>query len=573
MEVAEQIRPDVEVLQKCVTGISGLDEITSGGLPRGRPTLVCGSAGTGKSLLAMEFLVRGARDFGEPGVYVAFEETAPELAVNVASLGFEVPRLERERKLLIDSVQINRAELQEAGEYDLEGLFIRLGDAIDTVGAKRVVLDTIEVLFGVFQNSVIVRSELSRLFRWLKDRGVTAIVTGERGDGTLSRFGLEEYVADCVILLDHRIVEQVSTRRLRVVKYRGSVHGTNEYPFLIGSSGFSVLPVTSLGLQHRVSSERISTGIPELDEMCAGKGIYRGSSVLISGMAGTGKTSFAAQFAAAACLRGERVLYVASEESPEQILRNMASIGLNLRGWQEKGLLRLKSERPTLCGLELHLVSLHEAVRVFRPHVVVYDPITNFSSVGSGAEVKTMLMRLVDYLKAQGITAIFTSLTNGGATEEQSEVGISSLMDVWILLRNMECSGERNRALYVLKARGIAHSNQVREFTLSTNGIHFIAPYLGMAAVLTGSARLAQEAEDRATRARMSSEVESRKTALQARERELEAQIEALQARLAAEKQDALREIRVLESRQDQMSRTDAAMSRSRSVEEERVHS
>ena len=573
MEVAEQIRPDVEVLQKCVTGISGLDEITSGGLPRGRPTLVCGSAGTGKSLLAMEFLVRGARDFGEPGVYVAFEETAPELAVNVASLGFEVPRLERERKLLIDSVQINRAELQEAGEYDLEGLFIRLGDAIDTVGAKRVVLDTIEVLFGVFQNSVIVRSELSRLFRWLKDRGVTAIVTGERGDGTLSRFGLEEYVADCVILLDHRIVEQVSTRRLRVVKYRGSVHGTNEYPFLIGSSGFSVLPVTSLGLQHRVSSERISTGIPELDEMCAGKGIYRGSSVLISGMAGTGKTSIAAQFAAAACLRGERVLYVASEESPEQILRNMASIGLNLRGWQEKGLLRLKSERPTLCGLELHLVSLHEAVRVFRPHVVVYDPITNFSSVGSGAEVKTMLMRLVDYLKAQGTTAIFTSLTNGGATEEQSEVGISSLMDVWILLRNMECSGERNRALYVLKARGIAHSNQVREFTLSTNGIHFIAPYLGMAAVLTGSARLAQEAEDRATRARMSSEVESRKTALQARERELEAQIEALQARLAAEKQDALREIRVLESRQDQMSRTDAAMSRSRSVEEERVHS
>lgn len=573
MEVAEQIRPEIEVLQKCVTGISGLDEITSGGLPRGRPTLVCGSAGTGKSLLAMEFLVRGARDFGEPGVYVAFEETAPELAVNVASLGFEVPRLERERKLLIDSVQINRAELQEAGEYDLEGLFIRLGDAIDTVGAKRVVLDTIEVLFGVFQNSVIVRSELSRLFRWLKDRGVTAIVTGERGDGTLSRFGLEEYVADCVILLDHRIVEQVSTRRLRVVKYRGSVHGTNEYPFLIGSSGFSVLPVTSLGLQHRVSSERISTGIPELDEMCAGKGIYRGSSVLISGMAGTGKTSFAAQFAAAACLRGERVLYVASEESPEQILRNMASIGLNLRGWQEKGLLRLKSERPTLCGLELHLVSLHEAVRVFRPHVVVYDPITNFSSVGSGAEVKTMLMRLVDYLKAQGTTAIFTSLTNGGATEEQSEVGISSLMDVWILLRNMECSGERNRALYVLKARGIAHSNQVREFTLSTNGIHFIAPYLGMAAVLTGSARLAQEAEDRATRARMSSEVESRKTALQARERELEAQIEALQARLAAEKQDALREIRVLESRQDQMSRTDAAMSRSRSVEEERVHS
>lgn len=573
MEAAEPIRSPVEILQKCATGIPGLDEITHGGLPRGRPTLVCGSAGTGKSLLGMEFLVRGARDFGEPGVYLAFEETAPELAANVASLGFDVARLVEEQKLLIDSVQISRAELQEAGEYDLEGLFIRLGDAIDTVRAKRVVLDTIEVLFGVFQNSVIVRSELSRLFRWLKDRGVTAIVTGERGDGSLTRFGLEEYVADCVILLDHRIVEQVSTRRLRVVKYRGSVHGTNEYPFLIGSTGFSVLPITSLGLRHRVSQERISTGVAGLDEMFGGLGVYRGSSILISGMAGTAKTTFSAQFAAAACSRGERVLYLASEESPDQVLRNMESVGLNLRRWQEQGLLQLNSERPTLCGLEMHLLALHEALREFRPDIVIYDPITNFSGIGSDAEVKAMLMRLIDYLKAQGITGIFTSLTSGGAAEEQSEVGISSLMDVWIQLRNLECSGERNRALYVLKARGIGHSNQVREFTLSAQGIRMIVPYVGMAAVLTGSARLAQEAADRAARVQMSDEVESRKAALQARERELAAQIDALEARLASEKQEAMREIHALESRQEQWNRNDAAMSRARDVEEELVHS
>lgn len=573
MEVAEQDRKCAEVLQKCATGISGLDEITAGGLPRGRPTLVCGGAGSGKTLLSMEFLVRGARDFNEPGVYVAFEETAPELAVNVAALGFDVPRLIEERKLCVDSVQFGRAELLEAGEYDLEGLFIRLGEAIDSVGAKRVVLDTIEVLFGVFQNLMIVRSELRRLFRWLKDRGVTVIVTGERGEGGLTRFGLEEYVADCVILLDHRIVEQVSTRRLRIVKYRGSTHGTNEYPFLIGTSGFSVLPVTSLGLRHRVSRERISTGIAGLDEMFEGRGVYRGSSLLISGMAGTAKTSFACQFAASACSRGERVLYVASEESPDQIVRNMESIGLDLRGWQDKGLLQLKSERPTLCGLEMHLVGLHQEVRDFQPQIVIYDPITNFTGVGTSVEVKAMLMRLIDCLKEEGITAVFTSLTSGATTEAQSEVGIASLMDAWIQLRNLECSGERNRALYVLKARGIAHSNQIREFTLSREGVRLIAPYLGMTKVLTGSARLAQEAADRAARDAMSSDVESRKAALQARRRELEAQIEALQARLTAEKQEAAREIRVLENRQEQITRNGAAISRARSVEKELVDS
>src|SRR5690349_6799741 len=347
---AEEEATGAEVLQKCRTGIAGLDEITGGGLPQGRPALVCGSAGSGKTLLAMEFLVRGARDFGEPGVFVAFEETARELAVNIASLGFNVPRLIAENKLVIDSIQIDRAQLQEAGEYDLEGLFIRLGDAIESIGAKRVVLDTVEVLFAVFQNAVIVRSELCRLFRWLKDKGVTAIVTGERGDGALTRHGLEEYVADCVILLDHRIVEQVSTRRLRVIKYRGSLHGTNEYPFLIGSGGFSVLPITSLGLQHKASAERVSTGIKGLDEMLGGEGIYRGSTMLISGAAGTAKTTFASHFAVAACARGERVLYVASEESPDQITRNMQSVGVDLQRWRDKGLLRLKAERPTLCG-------------------------------------------------------------------------------------------------------------------------------------------------------------------------------------------------------------------------------
>ena len=458
-------------LAKALTGIQGLDEITLGGLPRGRPTLVCGSAGCGKTLLAMEFLVRGAIQFHEPGVFIAFEETAGELTENVRSLGFELDTLIAERKLAIDYVHVDRSEIEETGEYDLEGLFLRVGVAIDSIGAKRVVLDTLETLFAGLPNPVILRAELRRLFRWLKDRGVTAIVTAERGAGTLTRHGLEEYVSDCVILLDHRVNEQLSTRRLRVVKYRGTTHGTNEYPFLIDDTGISVLPITSLTLEHPAPTERISSGVRALDAMLGGQGYYRGSSILVSGTAGSGKTSVAAHFADATCRRGERCLYLAFEESQAQLVRNMRSIGLDLEPWLRKGLLQFRAWRPTMQGAEMHLITIHKLVEAVKPQVVILDPISNFTSGSTAPDVRAMLMRLFDFLKGVGITALFVDLTTGGNAIERTEVGISSLIDTWILLRGIEVGGERNRAMYVHKSRGMSHSSQIREFLLTDHGI------------------------------------------------------------------------------------------------------
>jgi circadian clock protein KaiC len=461
------IRP----LRKAPTGVQGLDEITFGGLPYGRPTLVSGGAGCGKTLLAMEFLVRGATQFDEPGVFIAFEETAEELAQNVQALGFDLDALEADRKLLVDHIHLERSEIEETGAYDLEGLFIRLGYAIDSIGAKRVVLDTIEVLFTSLSDQGVLRAELRRLFRWLKDRGVTAIITGERGDHALTRHGLEEFVSDCVIVLDHRVIEQRSTRRLRVVKYRGSTHGTNEYPFLIGTDGLSVLPITSLGLQHVASEERISSGVGALDEMLGGEGFFRASSVLISGTAGTGKTSLAANFAAASCARGERCLYFAYEESESQMVRNMRSIGADLAPWLQQGLLQVHATRPGAFGLEMHLVAIHKLVIEINPRSVVIDPLTSFLKAGNAAEADAMLIRLVDWLKSRDITAVFTSLTRGGLVLEESEASVSSLVDSWIELRDIETAGERSRGLCVLKSRGMAHDPNVREYWLTDNGL------------------------------------------------------------------------------------------------------
>jgi circadian clock protein KaiC len=458
-------------LPKARTGIEGLDEITGGGLPKARPTLVCGGPGCGKTLLAMEFLVRGATQFDEPGVFITFEESGEELAQNVRSLGFDLDALVADKKLAIDHVRVERAEIEETGEYDLEGLFLRLGFAIDSIGAKRVVLDTIESLFGGFTNEGLLRSELRRLFRFLKDRGVTAVITGERGERTYTRQGLEEYVSDCVILLDHRVTEQTSTRRLRVVKYRGSVHGTNEYPFLIDEAGFSVLPLSGLQLDHAVSNERVSSGVPALDEMLDGKGYYRGSSILVSGTAGTGKTSFAANFAHETARRGERCLYLAFEESPAQLNRNMQSIGVNLEPLVKKGVLKLHSARPTLHGLEMHLVQIHKMVAQFEPAAVVIDPISNFINTSTALETQSMLLRLIDFLKGKGITAFFTHLTSGGDAVESTDVGVSSLIDTWLLVRDIPTGNERTRGLHVLKSRGMPHSNQIREFRLTSKGI------------------------------------------------------------------------------------------------------
>ena len=466
-------------LPKARTGIEGLDQITVGGLPRGRPTLVCGAAGCGKTLLAMEFLIRGATQFGEPGAYITFEETEAELAQNVRSLGFDVEAMVRDGLLTFDHIRVDRREIEEVGDYDLEGLFLRLGLAIDSIGAKRVVLDTIEALFGGFSNMALLRSELQRLFRWLKDKGVTTVITGERGERTLTRQGLEEYVSDCVILLDHRATEQVSTRRLRVVKYRGTSHGTNEYPFLIDERGISVLPVTSLGLDHQVSSERLATGVPALDAMLGGQGYYRGSSILVSGTAGSGKSTLAAHFVHAACARGERCLYLAFEESRDQIVRNMRSVGIDLVPWLDAGLLRIESSRPTLHGLEMHLAQVHRQVERLDPQLVVIDPISGFANGGLTLDAAAMLLRLIDYLKSRGTTAMLVNLTGGGKDVEATEVGISSLIDIWLVLLDVEAIGERNRALYVIKSRGMQHSRQIREFLITSQGIELLDVYVG----------------------------------------------------------------------------------------------
>ena len=554
-------------LPKAPTGIQGLDEITGGGFPRGRPTLVCGSAGAGKTLLAMEFLIRGATKYNEPGVFMAFEETAPELTQNVRSLGFDLDELAEQKKLIIDYVRIERSEIDETGDYDLEGLFIRLAAAIDAVGAQRVVLDTIENLFAGLQNEGILRAELRRLFRWLKDRGVSAVITAERGEGALTRHGLEEYVSDCVILLDHRVTDQVSTRRLRIVKYRGTAHGTNEYPFLIDEDGFSVLPVTSLGLQHEVSNERISSGVPRLDTMLGGEGFFRGTTILVSGTAGTGKTSLAAHFVDAACRRGERCLYFSFEESQGQLIRNMRSIGLNLEQWSKKNLLQFHSSRATFYGLEMHLAIIHKIVQEFHPRVVIIDPIGSLIQAGNRRDAHTMLIRLIDFLKQRQVTAFLTNLTSGGEALEKTDVEISSIVDTWLFMRDIELDGERNRALYVLKSRGMAHSNQLREFLLTERGVDLLNVYVGPEGVLTGSSRLSQEAREEAAAVDRRQEAE-RKERERTRKREaLEARIAALRKEFEVEEEEAATSVSQDVSREKVIAENRAAMSRIRQAD------
>jgi circadian clock protein KaiC len=520
-------------LQKAPTGIRGLDEITLGGLPHGRTTIVCGGPGCGKTMLGIEFLVRGALEFDEPGVLMAFEETPEDIASNVASLGFDIEDLAAKKKLFLDYISVEPSEIAETGDYDLEALFIRLQNAVETIGAKRVMFDTVEALFTGFRNPAILRAEFRRLFRWLKDRGLTTILTAERGEGTLTRQGLEEYVSDCVILLDHRIKDQISSRRLRVVKYRGTKHGADEYPFLIDERGMSVLPITALQLQHNVSDERISSGVPDLDEMLEGEGYFRGSTVLLSGTAGSGKTTLAASFAQATCRRGERCLYIDFEESPKQVARNMRSVGIDLAPWSEKGLLFHEAWRPTQFGIEMHLLRIHKLIEQVKPQAVILDPITNLISSSTEKEVYSMLLRLIDTMKNAGITAVFVSLTGGGSTLEGTNIGISSLTDTWILLRDIELNGERNRCLYVLKSRGMAHSNQLREFVMTDHGIRLVPAYIGAGGVLTGSSRVAQEAREKADSVLRQQAAQTRQHQINRKRLELQAQVESLQAELA----------------------------------------
>jgi circadian clock protein KaiC len=530
-------QPSSKTLSKASTGIQGLDEITGGGLPRARPTLVSGGAGSGKTLFGLQFLVRGATQYSEPGVLISFEESIPDLTKNVASLGFDLDRLVADKKLFVDHVSITRSELGETGEYDLDGLFIRIADAVQRVRARRVLLDTIEALFGELPNPGILRAEIRRLFNWLKQKGLTTVITAERDrPDRLTRHGIEEFVSDCVILLDHRIREEISTRRLRIVKYRGSTHGTNEYPFLIDEQGISVLPISSLGLDHDAPAERVSSGIARLDVMLGGKGFYRGSSILGSGTAGAGKTSIAAHFVDVACRRGERSLFFAFEESPRQIVRNMRSIGIDLEPWVRKGLLQFHAARPTYGGIEQVLLLTHKRISSFQPSVVVVDPVTNLLMVSTQNEVRSMLTRLVDFMKTRRITAIFTSLTAAGS-REGSEANVSSLMDTWLLLKNIEVGGERNRALYVLKSRGMEHSNQIREFVLTDDGLRLLDVYLGPEGVLTGSARVSQEMREKAVVTFRRQELETRRRELERKRRIFEARMVMLRAEFEAEEE------------------------------------
>ena len=553
-------------LKKAPTGISGFDDITGGGLPAGRPTLVCGFAGCGKSLFGIEFLVRGATQYGEPGVLITFEESAEDIAKNVASLGFDMNALAADKKLVIDFVRLERGEIEEHGEYDLEGLFIRLGHAIDSIGAKRVVLDTIEALFSGLSNLTILRSELRRLFAWLKARGMTTIITGERSGDQLTRQGLEEFISDCVVLLDNRVLGQISTRRLRIVKYRGSTHGTNEYPFLIDEQGISILPITSSGLEYQVSADRVFSGVPGLDEMLGGLGYYRGSTVLLSGTAGTGKSSVAAHLAQATCARGERCLFFSFEESASQIIRNMRTVGIDLQPFVRKDLLRIHSSRPTVYGLEMHLVRMHKLISQFEPSVVIIDPVSNLQTAGTDNDTANLFVRLVDFLRKNGILGFLVSLTGKTMPSEGTDEGISSMVDTWLLLRDVESNGERNKVLYVLKSRGMNHSNQIREFHITSNGVKLVEAYLGPAGVLTGSARLAQEAQEIATAELSRRELERKELALAHRRKAMEAQIEAVRAAFHAEEEEFRRFVATEKIRLGQIKIDRDAMARSRRV-------
>jgi circadian clock protein KaiC len=545
---AKPTAPPRPQIPKSPTGIAGLDEIAGGGLPTGRPTLVCGGPGCGKTLLALEFLIHGGNEFNEPGVFLALEENARELAANFASMGVDLPDLIRRKKLVIDYVPLERSEIEETGEFNLEGLFIRLAHAIDSIGAKRVALDTIESLFSAFPNAMILRAEIRRLFRWLKKKGMTAIITGERGLETLTRQGLEEYVSDCVIVLDNRIQDEVSLRRLRIVKYRGSAHGTNEYPFLIDDDGIVVMPITSVGLRQDVSPQRMSSGISDIDNMLGGKGYYRGSSVLVSGTAGTGKTSMGASFVDSACRHGERVIIFSFEESPKQIIRNMRSIGIDLQQWVRLGLLEFHSIRPSMYGLEKHLSLIQKAISAFNPQSVVVDPLNSFISGENELNVKAMLTRLVDFMKCRKITGLFTSLTTSGSPLEHTDISISSLIDTWIILRDNEAEGERTRTIYILKSRGIGHSNQLREFTLTDNGVKLRNVYVGPSGVLTGTARLNMEAAEKAQQLVLKEQLELGQEELKTKKILLDTRINAMRAEFALQK---LADLKVTAQQQD----------------------
>ncbi|WP_240236172.1 circadian clock protein KaiC [Nocardioides sp. CFH 31398] len=524
------------MLEKAATGIEGFDDITFGGLPRARATIVTGAAGSGKSMFGVEFLAQGARAYGEPGVLLSFEETADELVANAASIGVDLRAMADEGTLVVDSAAGDLDDLVQSGAFDLEGLLLRLAAAIDAVGARRVVLDTVETLFSTLPDETTVRREFARLLRWLKERDLTVVVTAERGQqGRLTRHGIEEYVSDCVVVLDHRVEDEVATRRMRVAKYRGSPHGTNEFPFLISGRGLVVMPLHHDELTE-VSEERVSLGIPELDTMVGG-GVFRGSTIMISGSAGTGKTSIAACAADAACRRGEKALFLSFEEPSGQVVRNMRSIGLDLQHWIDKGLLVVQHMRPAITGLEAHLASLHMILDEHPAEVVVLDAVASLSRGVASYASASAVARDIAMLRLRGATTVLTALA-GTHDDPHTDVSASSLVDAWLLVRNVENDGERNRLLMTIKNRGSFHSNQVREFLLTDDGPRLVDVFVGPDGVLTGSAREQQEARDASTEDARRRDQERRRASIERRREEVEAQIATLRRQLEDELAD-----------------------------------
>lgn len=517
------------------TGITGLDKVLGGGLPRGRSIIVVGGAGSGKTLLATEFIVRGYQQFGETGVIISFEEPVADLAANAAGFGWDLSGAIAAGKLVASHVDLARSAMLEVGDFDLSGLQFRIEMAIKTVGARRIVLDGLNTLLASFGNEQIVRSELLHLFSWLKEKGLTILATGERGIGSWTRLGFEEYLADGLIVLENRVDASVAKRLLRVIKCRGINHGTDEYPFLIGRDGFTLFPIRAAELDYQVSTKRVMTGVLGLDEMLGGKGVYRGSTILVGGSAGTGKTSLVASFLNAACERGEKALVFTFEEAPAQIIRNMRSIGIDLERWRKSGALTFSANRALVYGLEGHLTAMQEAVRIAAPQVVAIDPISAMASVGTDTEIKSMLARLIDYLRSQGITVMMTNLATAGQSGERADLAVSSMADTWILTRTIEHNAERNYIVQVLKSRGMQHSNQLREFNFTTDGIQIVNAYIGVDGVVIGSARRAQEAKDRIVELQREAELETRRRSLAERRRAVDAQIQALEADYAAE--------------------------------------
>ena len=510
------------------TGVKGLDDVLGGGIPQGHAMLLVGKPGTGKSILSMEYLLHGIELHKENGVYISFEESEKQIISNAASFGWKFEEMVKKNKLAISYIDMQPEQMRTVGDYDLSALILRVKGAIKKVNARRVVIDGINNLLSTFDDERIIRSDLLRLIREIKEVNATIFITGERGHDSWSKMGFEEYLADGLMHLDNRTDGNYQTREIQVVKCRGINHYTGKSPFIINSEGMSIRPLITADFDYKVLKSRVSTGIADIDNMLGGKGLYRGSTVYITGPSGAGKTSISSSFANGACSRGERALFLAFEESSDQIIRNMKSIGLSLDKWVNEKLLYFYTARATTNSLEGHLDNIMTMVREVEPTCVVLDPISAFRPIANENETKLMLIRLNDYLRARKITTVFTALSSDGEYSEHADVQLSSIADTWIVVRIMDYKGERNNVMQLMKSRGMSHSRQMKEMYFTGNGLKLQNVYQGPEGVLTGAARIGQEKYEKLKEARNVIEIDKNRKKIERKKSLLEASIEAL---------------------------------------------